>query len=40
MALPSLSIQRHFATLQDPRRKHRRRHRLMDIIAVALCAVL
>jgi predicted transposase YbfD/YdcC len=40
MPLPSLSIQRHFATLKDPRRKHRRLHRLMDIIAIALCAVL
>jgi len=40
MGLPSLSIARHFVTLKDPRRKHLRRHRLMDILTMALCAVL
>lgn len=37
---PDLSISKHFAKLQDPRRAHRRLHRLQDIIVVALCAVI
>src|SRR5262245_17358374 len=49
MATPSLtcpltacqrSILRHFRKIQDPRRAHGRRHLLMDIIAIALCAVV
>jgi predicted transposase YbfD/YdcC len=40
MALSALSIRRHFATLKDPRRKHRRRHQLLDIIVIALCGVI
>ncbi len=36
-----LSIHRHFATLQDPRRVRRRcRHRFLDIIIIAICAVI
>jgi predicted transposase YbfD/YdcC len=35
-----LSIRRHFAKLRDPRRRHRRLHRLLDIIVIALCAVI
>lgn len=34
------SILRHFRKLPDPRRAHRRRHLLLDIIAIALCAVI
>ena len=37
---PDLSIPRFFARLKDPRRAHRRLHRLQDIIAIALCAVI
>jgi len=40
MALSSLSIRRHFTTLKDPRRKHRRRHLLLDLIVIALCGVI
>jgi predicted transposase YbfD/YdcC len=35
-----LSIQHHFAALPDPRRKHGQRHRLLDVIVIALCAVI
>jgi len=37
---PDLSIPRFFARLQDPRRAHRRLHRLQDIVVIALCAVI
>src|SRR6476619_4401000 len=37
---PDLSIPRFFAPLQDPRRAHRRLHRLRDIVVIALCAVI
>jgi predicted transposase YbfD/YdcC len=37
---PDLSIVKHFTTLKDPRRAHRRRHLLQDILVVALCAVI
>jgi predicted transposase YbfD/YdcC len=37
---PDLSIPKHFATLKDPRRAHRRLHLLQDIIVIALCAVI
>jgi predicted transposase YbfD/YdcC len=37
---PNFSITRHFAPLQDPRRRHRRLHHLQDIIVIALCAVI
>jgi predicted transposase YbfD/YdcC len=40
MVEPSLSIVRFFRPLRDPRRQHRRKHLLIDIIVVALCAVL
>src|SRR5579871_1318661 len=36
----ALSITHHFRKLKDPRRAHRRLHRLQDIIVIALCAVL
>src|SRR6516225_2488218 len=37
---PDLSIPKFFAKLQDPRRAHRRLHRLQDILVVSLCAVI
>ena len=37
---PDLSISKFFAKLRDPRRAHRRLHRLPDIIVIALCAVI
>jgi predicted transposase YbfD/YdcC len=37
---PPASILNHFASLPDPRRPRRRLHRLLDMIAVALCAVV
>lgn len=35
-----LSIAKFFRRLKDPRRRHRRLHRLQDIIFIALCAVM
>jgi predicted transposase YbfD/YdcC len=40
MALSSLSLQKHFTQLRDPRRRHRRRHLLIDIVSIAICAVI
>src|SRR4051794_6120783 len=40
MSMPSLSVGRHFRTLKDPRRRHRRRHPLLSIVVIALCAVI
>src|SRR3954470_7995117 len=40
MAPGALSIQHHFAGLLDPRRRHGQLHRLLDIIVIALCAVI
>jgi predicted transposase YbfD/YdcC len=40
MALAPWSITRYFRCLRDPRRKHLRRHQLMDIIVITLCAVI
>lgn len=40
MALSALSVAQHFARLRDPRRNHGKRHLLIDIIVIALCAVL
>lgn len=36
----SLAIKHYFRTLRDPRRRHRRLHRLLDIVVIAICAVL
>jgi predicted transposase YbfD/YdcC len=36
----SLSIKSHFRKLPDPRRRHCREHRLLDILVIAICAVL
>jgi len=38
--LPHVAIKRHFGSVKDPRRSHRRKHLLMDIIVIALCAVI
>jgi predicted transposase YbfD/YdcC len=37
---PALEIQTHFADLNDPRIDRTRRHNLMDILVIALCAVI
>src|SRR5262245_17216971 len=37
---PTLAIQTHFADLDDPRIDRTRLHNLMDIVAIALCAVI
>ena len=40
MTTAPLAITCHFRRLRDPRRNHRKRHRLLDIIVTALCAVI
>ena len=40
MSPGALSIQHHFADLPDPRRQHGQLHRLLDILVIALCAVI
>jgi predicted transposase YbfD/YdcC len=40
MSETKLSIVDHFAAIKDPRREHGKLHRLTDILAIALCAVL
>jgi predicted transposase YbfD/YdcC len=40
MARSPLSITRYFVRLPDPRRQHLKRHRLIDIVVIALCAVI
>jgi predicted transposase YbfD/YdcC len=37
---PALAIQTHFADLQDPRMERTRLHHLMDIVVIAICAVI
>jgi len=40
-AKPSrLAIKQYFRALRDPRRRHRRLHRLIDIVVIAICAVI
>jgi predicted transposase YbfD/YdcC len=39
-ANPTLAIQTHFADLKDPRIDRTRRHHLMDIVVIAICAVI
>ncbi len=36
----ALSIRQHFEGLPDPRRGNARRHLLIDIVVIALCAVI
>src|ERR1700733_7123177 len=38
--LQTLAIRHYFRTLKDPRRRHRRMHRLLDMVAIAICAIL
>jgi predicted transposase YbfD/YdcC len=38
--MPSLSFAEHFASLPDPRVERTRRHALIDILTIALCAVI
>jgi len=42
MTLPTrlVSLKKHFAPLKDPRVRKRTRHRLIDIVAIALCGVI
>jgi predicted transposase YbfD/YdcC len=40
MALSAFAISRYFARLRDPRRRHLKRHLLIDIIVIAICAVI
>src|ERR1700730_1438854 len=40
MARHGLSIVKHFHKLKDPRLNRLRRHRLLDIIAITVCAVI
>src|SRR5262249_48001748 len=40
MATPSFSIFACFVTLRDPRIDRCKRHTLLDIVAIALCAVI
>ena len=35
-----VSILDHFADLDDPRVERTRRHKLVDIIAIAICAII
>ena len=39
-AAPTFTLKRHFRRLKDPRRSHRRLHLLLDILLIAICAVL
>jgi predicted transposase YbfD/YdcC len=36
----TLAIRHYFCTLKDPRRRHRRLHLLLDMVAMAICAIL
>jgi predicted transposase YbfD/YdcC len=40
MTTSALSVARFFTRLRDPRRQHLRRHLLVDIVVITLCAVL
>jgi predicted transposase YbfD/YdcC len=39
-ASPAVSLLEHFADLDDPRSDHTRRHNLLDLVALTLCAVV
>jgi predicted transposase YbfD/YdcC len=39
MPITSLEIKKHFQCLKDPRRRHGRLHRLLDVVVIAVCAV-
>ena len=38
--IPTVSLRHHFAGLIDPRGERSRRHDLLDVIGLALCAVI
>jgi predicted transposase YbfD/YdcC len=40
MVVSPVAIKKHFARLKDPRVNRRKRHQLVDIIVIALCAVI
>ena len=40
MTISALSVARFFTRLRDPRRRHLRRHLLLDIVVLTLCAVI
>ena len=40
MSLPALSLAAHFARLKDPRLKRRQRHEFLDIVVLAIAAVI
>ena len=40
MVVPSISVANYFRPLRDPRRNHLKKHLLIDIIVIALCAVI
>jgi predicted transposase YbfD/YdcC len=40
MVVSHFSVAKHFARLRDPRRNHRKLHLLLDILVIALCAVI
>jgi len=40
MALSVYSVSRYFTRLRDPRRQHLKRHLLIDILVIAICAVI
>ncbi|MDQ6603015.1 MAG: ISAs1 family transposase [Chloroflexota bacterium] len=39
-ASPDSTITQHFATLTDPRIDHTKRHQLLDLLTIALCAII
>jgi predicted transposase YbfD/YdcC len=40
MAMSAFAVARFFTRLRDPRRRHLRRHLLIDLIVIAICAVI
>jgi predicted transposase YbfD/YdcC len=40
MATSPVSLKKHFGALRDPRLRRRRRHELLDILTIAICAVI
>jgi len=40
MSRPAFTIQRHFRSLKDPRIERRKKHLLLDIVAIAICGVI
>ena len=40
MTQPLVNIKKHFSKLKDPRVQGRTRHRLLDIIVMAICGVI